>query len=280
MFSHDPRHTFGFNTGFFPQYPSTGYGMNFQPSFGHNPYYSAGWPVATSGLPFATTGLHANHPHPVGQHLGAIELQQILARVEEIKAQQICTNEILRNEMYRRAMTEAATSTLPRQAFGGAPGWQTGNTAYGAGIGQNGFNGGFNPFHQGYNETLPVRLRESDSHVYCDVFLPNLTVGDVEVDVTGNRITCRTRVPLAPNQRWAWNAITLPRGLDIYELPDGRIEYTWLCPVSFQAKEVEATFREGFLCICVPKSDAVSHRQPVKISKESVARRAASEMNS
>jgi HSP20 family molecular chaperone IbpA len=117
----------------------------------------------------------------------------------------------------------------------------------------------------------PVRLRESDSHIYCELFLAQLTVGDVEVEVAGNRIICRTRIPFFAGKTWFTTA-TVPRGFEVFELPDGRIELSWVCPVAFQAKEIEASFREGALCISIPKSEAVVTRQTVKVAKEQIAR--------
>ncbi len=113
------------------------------------------------------------------------------------------------------------------------------------------------------SSVCPVRLRESDSNIYCELYLPQLTVGDVEVEVVGNRIVCRTRVPMAA-RNWL-SSSQVPRGFECFTLPDGRVELCWLCPVAFQAKEVEACFRDNCLCICIPKTEAVAARQPVKV---------------
>ena len=146
------------------------------------------------------------------------------------------------------------------------------------------FNGAFAPSAHAHNTTglnnSPIRLRESDTHIFCDIFLPQITMGDIEVEVSGNRILCRTRVPVPSFVRQfssLWNA---PRGFEFFELPDGRLECSWLCPVLFHAKDVEATFREGFISICVPKAEATTSRQTVKITQEKAGRRTASEMNS
>ena len=83
------------------------------------------------------------------------------------------------------------------------------------------------------------RVRESDSHLFWEVAFPGLSMGDLDIEVTGNRVICRTRIPLR-NQLRAVGQLELPRGLEIFELPDGRVELNWLVPVSFNGKEVEA----------------------------------------
>jgi hypothetical protein len=117
----------------------------------------------------------------------------------------------------------------------------------------------------------PVRMRETDSHIYCELYLPQLTVGDCEVEVAGNRILCRTRLPLMAARNWLQSA-QMPRGFECFTLPDGRLEFCWVCPVAFQAKEVEACFRDNCLCICIPKVEAVATRQPVKVVAGEIAR--------
>jgi hypothetical protein len=49
--------------------------------------------------------------------------------------------------------------------------------------------------------------------------------------------------------------------------------------VTFQAKEVEATWREGFLCVCIPKQE-VTPRHTVKVVRETVSNRKSDAMNS
>ena len=118
----------------------------------------------------------------------------------------------------------------------------------------------------------PVRMRESDSHIYCELYLGQLSVGDVEVEVVGNRIICRARVPMMGSRNWLATA-QLPRGFECFTLPDGRVELCWVCPVSFQAKEIEACFRDNCLCICIPKTEAATTRQSVKVvASETIAR--------
>ena len=118
----------------------------------------------------------------------------------------------------------------------------------------------------GFEMSEGARLRESDSLIFWEIFLPKLSLNDVDVEVSGNRIVCRTRVPLHATDRF-WNFSTTQRGFEVYELPDGRAEFNWTVPVRFEAKEVEATFREGFLCICIPKCDH-AERQTVQVTKE------------
>jgi HSP20 family molecular chaperone IbpA len=120
-------------------------------------------------------------------------------------------------------------------------------------------------------EVNPIRLRESDTHIYCELFLAHLTVGDVEVEVNGNRIICRTLVPFMQINRW-YSVTTMPRGFEFFALPDGRVEFSWTCPVSFVAKEIEASFREGFLCIAIPKTQVATTAQKVKVAKDASAR--------
>lgn len=117
----------------------------------------------------------------------------------------------------------------------------------------------------------PVRMRESDSHIYCELYLGQLTIGDVECEVVGNRIICRTRVPMMSSR--SWYQAQMPRGFECFTLPDGRLELCWVCPVSFQAKEIEACFRDNCLCICIPKTEAVATRQSVNVvANETIAR--------
>lgn len=127
-----------------------------------------------------------------------------------------------------------------------------------------------NPYlHQapGFEMSQCARLRESESLIFWEIFLPRLSMNDVDVEVSGNRIVCRTRVPLFPADRF-WNFSNMPRGFEVFELPDGRAEFNWTVPVSFDAKEVEATWKEGYICICIPKSD-VTERSSVQVTKES-----------
>jgi HSP20 family molecular chaperone IbpA len=120
-------------------------------------------------------------------------------------------------------------------------------------------------------EINPIRLRESDSAIYCELYLAQLTVGDVEVEVNGNRVICRTLVPFAQINRW-YSVTSMPRGFEFFQLPDGRVEFAWTCPVSFNSKDIEASFREGFLCISIPKTHVATTAQKVKVAKESNAR--------
>ena len=94
-----------------------------------------------------------------------------------------------------------------------------------------------------------VRLRESETNLFCEIFLSNLTVGEIELETIGNRIVCRTRVPVALNLRQLFTAGSLPRHFEVFEVPDGRLEFSWTCPVQFHGKDVEATYREGYICI-------------------------------
>lgn len=130
-------------------------------------------------------------------------------------------------------------------------------------------------------EATPVRLRESDTHMFCDLTMPQLAMGDIEVEVSGNRIICRTRVPAPAFTRGFGAQVTTIRGFEFFELPDGRVECSWLCPVLFHAKDVEATYREGYVTICIPKIESATPRHMVKLTKETGKGRAAnSEMNS
>ena len=130
-----------------------------------------------------------------------------------------------------------------------------------------------------YNRTAGnVRTRENDTHIILEVFLPHLAMGDVDVEISGNRIICRTRIPVNPAGRW-WLNSQLPRGLELFELADGRVEFGWLVPVAFQAKEVEASWRDGFMCIYVPKAEGVTARQSVQVVRDGKGRKTA-DMNS
>jgi hypothetical protein len=131
----------------------------------------------------------------------------------------------------------------------------------------------------GVNEFSPIRLRESESAIFWELHLPQLTLGDIEVEIHGTRITCRTRVPVALNR---WTLGQLPRGIEMFELNDGRLEFCWIATVPFTAKEVEASFRgEGFLSISIPKAE-MGTRHAVKVVRETATTRRASggDMNS
>lgn len=255
MFTQDPRLTFA------------------QTQFGGYPYspiYSAPYsPLGLYGQPQTPAMPFAYGVPPITQTLANTsgvnqipEMTYLAARIEELRNQLSCLSNMFQADLFRRSATEAY-----------APGYsQTINQT------QSGF-----PFQHpmGYMSAasiLPVKLRESDSHIYCDIYLPQLAIGDVEVEVSGNRIICRTRVPVAAFGRFL-SATQLPRGLEVFELPDGRVEFNWLAHVSIIAKDVEATFREGFLCICIPKTEITAQRHTVKISKETASSRRA-EMNS
>jgi hypothetical protein len=80
--------------------------------------------------------------------------------------------------------------------------------------------------------------------------------------------------------RWMPMMAQLPKGFEFFELPDGRIECAWLCHAPYEAKDVEVTFRDGFLCICVAKTEVSANRHQIKVAKESVGRRAANEAHS
>lgn len=126
-------------------------------------------------------------------------------------------------------------------------------------------------------ETSSLRFRETETHFFADFALPYIGAGDLDIEVVGNRVILQTRVPVAPGNRYFAQTAQMPRGCEIFELPDGRIELSWLVPVPFNAKEVEASFREGYVSIVLPKSEVTALRQPVKFTKET--RRAAG-MNS
>lgn len=122
--------------------------------------------------------------------------------------------------------------------------------------------------------TNVLRTRESDSHLFWDISLPNLTTGDIEVEVVGNRVVCRTRVPVRTNFR-AFSTTELPRGFDVFELADGRVEFNWVIPVSFTAKAVEAICTERGIMICIPKAEA-NVRHSVKVTKEQIRKNSTS----
>lgn len=132
-------------------------------------------------------------------------------------------------------------------------------------------------FH--HSEAAPIRLRESDSTVFLELNLPQLALGDLDVEVHGTRVTCRTRIAIPQLGRWAQSNY-LPRGFEVFELPDGRVEFCWLATVPFNAKDIEATFRDGYVSISIPKSEVIA-KHTVKVVREAAGtRRAANDMNS
>lgn len=115
-------------------------------------------------------------------------------------------------------------------------------------------------------EMSPIRIRETESYLCWEIPFQGLTLSDVEVEVIGNRIVCRTRNAIPPMQRF-WNWSILPNGIQVFELPDGRVECSCFVPVAFDAKEVEAVFKESGIAIYVPKSGA-AERQNVRVGKD------------
>jgi len=130
-----------------------------------------------------------------------------------------------------------------------------------------------NPYmHQtpSYETNQCGTLRESETHIFMEIYFPHLTMSDIDVEISGNRVICRTRVPVAHNDRINLNA--KPRGFDLFVLPDGRLEFIFVVPTSFVAKEVDAVWREGFISICIPKT-AITKPQSVKVTEESLGAR-------
>lgn len=267
MFAYDPRFpaTYG-HFGQFGGYPtapvSNGAWGNNNPVYGQMPM-NPNW---TSQVGYAPVSSYAAAN---GGYLTTAEGQYLMSRIEEMRVQLIANNDLLRSDLARRNWIENSGSahTTNQNAAVGYP--------YGVIPFQRPQAAGFMT-----SDVTPVRLRESDSQIYCDIYLPQLNIGDVEVETSGNRIVCRTRVPVAPISRWLPTMTQLPRGFECFELPDGRIEFSWLCHVPFQAKDVEATFRDGFLCICVTKVETTTNRHPIKVAKETSVRRAANETHS
>lgn len=137
------------------------------------------------------------------------------------------------------------------------PGVQGGTQSFGSGTP--------GPIGMSY-EMSPIRIRETESYLCWEIPFQGLTLSDVEVEVIGNRIVCRTRAAIPPMQRF-WNWSVLPSGIQVFELPDGRVECSCVVPVAFDAKEVEAVFKEGGIAIYVPKSGA-TERQNVRVGKD------------
>ena len=264
MFNYDPRFTGGMNPqfGWGSEYPQTAFGAGYQPGF-----------VGAGVYPAATQTRFGASPwnHQVSASIPSQEIFQLQSQLHEIKCQLAVVSELLRVELVNRAATAPAVhgNNFANTAFG---------TFNGATATAANYPFGMRPNGAAQNEV--VRIRESDANLYCDIFLPHLTMGDVEVETNGNRIICRTRIPVSMNYRWTIAAGQLPRNFEIFEIPDGRVEYSWTCPVLFQGKDVEATFREGFLCICIPKAETSALKHTVKVVKEPTIRRAANDMNS
>lgn len=263
MYNFDPR----------TQYSQMG---GLHPHFGGNysaaptaPYFNSPvWPASVWSAP-NYGGQHFVPSAPVPGYAPSAnnETAFLLNRIEELRGQLLSLNELVRSDLMRRTLAENSyQGHIPT----GTQGYSNGTIPFPFNRASNGFS---------TNEISPIRVRESDAHIYCDIFFPQLTLGDVEVEVAGNRIICRTRVPVAPISRWMPVTAQLPRAFDLFELPDGRVECSWICPVLFQAKEVEASFREGFLSICVTKAE-VTPKHIVKVAKESTTRRASSDLNS
>jgi HSP20 family molecular chaperone IbpA len=240
--------------------------FNYDPRMAHM-YPTLGTTGTNTGIPSVS-----GTPNTYGP-----EWTFLFNRIEELRLQILATNELIRAEMLRRNHTVGhlhGHQTGYGNNMGSFAEW---NSQYGQGPAAFGWNGP-RPMTGFTNEI--VRIRENDTHLFCDIFLPQLTVGDVDVEVSGNRIVCRTRIPVAPMGRWFQPMTQLPRGFEFFELPDGRVECSWLCPISFNPKEVEASFRDGFLSLIVIKAESANVvRHPIKVAREG-GRRAANEMNS
>lgn len=121
------------------------------------------------------------------------------------------------------------------------------------------------PVGVGY-EHSPVQIRETESYICWQIPFQNLNLGDVEVEVLGNHIICRTKTVVQPAYRfWQWSI--LPQGVQFFDLPDGRVECSCIVPVAFESKEVEAVFKDGAILIYIPKTET-NQRQSVKIGKD------------
>lgn len=252
MFYQDPRFTNG-------AYPN---------GIGHA--YSVGYPVSYSAaqVPHGMTAPYALRPDVYNPGIVAgHELTAIHARIDDLRLQIDVLCNLIRQQQVAQAY--GLNQVLGAQGFAqqnGTEGFRTEFPAipYGNNL---------------MNRTAGnVRTRENDTHIILEVFLPHLSMGDVDVEINGNRIICRTRIPVNPAGRW-WLNSQLPRGLELFELADGRVEFGWLVPVAFQAKEVEASWRDGFMCIYVPKADAATTRQTVAVVRDSKGRKTA-DMNS
>lgn len=258
MFNYDPRFTGGINPQFGWEYPQTGFGASYsQPGFAGNGFNNPTW---------GTQARFGANPwsHQVGAGFPSQEVFQLQSQLNEIKCQLAMVSELLRAELVNRAATTPAVN-----------GHNSINAAFGSVVN---FPYGVRP--NGITQNEVVRIRESDTNLYCDIFLPNLTMGDVEVETSGNRVICRTRIPVALNHRWILGSGQLPRNFEVFEIPDGRLEYSWTCPVLFHGKDVEATFREGYLCVCIPKAETTALKHTVKVVKDTTARRTVNDMNS
>ena len=262
----------------------------------YNPGYGASTAAYGVYTPYAapyTAPFASSYAQGAFHGTATPDLNFVLARIEEVRSQVIALNEMIRLDLIKRQAGTFGINTLNGlhtlngvNSFAGLNGINSANGLNSInGLNSfNGFNGlnpinGLNTFNGAIESNNPIRLRESDSHIFMDVYLPQLTMGDVDVEVSGNRIVCRTRVPVAMISR-IWANSQIPRGFELYELADGRVEFSWIAPVAFQAKEVEATWREGYLCVCIPKAE-VAPRHNVKVVRETVSnRKAASDMNS
>lgn len=212
---------------------------------------------AHTAQPFPAMTGHGYNPYFSGTPSHGLNSAEVLSCFARVESQLSVLTEILRTQLGANPSFNQYGSVIPMNRL---------SQNYGGGAG----------------EVNPIRLREMDSHIFWELALPHLTVGDVEVEVSGNRIICRTRVPVAAQYTWgSMFNMQLPRGFDFFQLPDGRIEYVWTCPVSFNAKEVEATFRDGFLIISLTKLETTTAgRHSIKVVSEKTGRRASGEMNS
>ena len=71
------------------------------------------------------------------------------------------------------------------------------------------------PVGVGY-EHCALQIRETETFICYQVPFRSLNLGDVEVEVLGNRIICRTKTALHPSDRF-WNWSAMPQGVQVFE---------------------------------------------------------------
>jgi len=196
-----------------------------------------------------------------------IELSLIHQRLDQLTGQVAYLNETIRRLSVDLFQRNIPPGFAPATAGGNIVGFSGGQ---GGGYLMNGANH-VNGASHGVNSQVGSdssfsRFRENESFLCWELFIPGLSLNDLEVEIVGNRVIARTRTVLHPNHRQVL-LFSLPRGIEAFELPDGRFECCWAVPVGFEPKEVESAFRDGWISIYVPKVGA-AQRHSVRVSKD------------
>jgi HSP20 family protein len=107
--------------------------------------------------------------------------------------------------------------------------------------------------------TLPIDLWETTDSLVARVPLPGVKPDDVDIDVNGNVLTIRTKLPGAAGEdseapgegiRWIYR-----------EVPRGEARRAVELPIAVDADAATARFADGLLVLTLPKAQAARPRR-------------------